>query len=166
MLGWHLGRYDLRPNIVSSLLLSTTTELIHPCFFRKNSGQKRCNLGNCPYDTRILFNADQISSGRDQAKARLEQISACTFSTSDIIHSGAVSVECHCESLFLTESLSDIPRPHLKSTRHDKKKQRGKSKQRTIGTDDATYVYLSSHNSGCLWLSLILKLKSVSLWKK
>lgn len=79
--------------------------------------------------------SNQISIGHDQGKVFLKQISACTLGTSDIRHSGAV------ETLFLMIScLSDIPRPHLKSPRHDKKKQRGKSRQRTSGADGTAYV--------------------------
>lgn len=60
-------------------------------------------------------------------------------------HSGAV------ETLFLMPSrLSDTSRPHPKSARHDKKKQRGKSRQRTSGADSTTYVELSGRTSGCL----------------
>lgn len=135
---------------------------INPCFFRKNFGEKkRCNLGNCPCETLILFNAEQFSSWPSQGKLCLEQIPACTLSIFDIIHSGAV------ETLFLNlSSLSDIPRSHLKSSRHDKKKQRGKSRQRPNGADGATYVELLSHNSACLYLSFSLNLMSVSLKKK
>lgn len=69
----------------------------------------------------------------------------CTLGACDIIYSGAVET-----LFFILSSLSDIPRPHLKSNRHDKKKQRGKSRQRTSGADGATYVELSSHSSDCL----------------
>lgn len=113
---------------------------IHRCSFTKVV-KKRGNHGILPYETLILLNANQISM--DMIKEK--QISACTLGTSDIIHSGAV------ETLFLMLScLSDIPRPHLKWTRHDKKKQRGKSRQRTSGAVGTTYVELSVHNNVCL----------------
>lgn len=80
------------------------------------------------------------------------------------IHPGAV------ETLFLMLSfLSDIPRSHLKSTRHDKKKQRGKSRQRATAADGTMYVELSVH-TGVFFSFLCssvtsLRLMSVSVWK-
>lgn len=79
------------------------------------------------------------------------------------IHPGAI------DTLFLMLScLSDIPRPHLKSTRHDKKKQRGKSRQRATGADGAMYVERSVH--WCFFSFLCssvtsLRLMSASVWK-
>lgn len=71
------------------------------------------------------------------------------------IHPGAV------DTLFLMLScLSDIPRPHLKSTRHDKKKQRGKSRQRTTGADAAMYVELSVH-AGVFFLFFVAHLQAL-----
>lgn len=65
------------------------------------------------------------------------------------IHPGAV------ETLFLMLSfLSDIPRPHLKPTRHDKKKQRAKSRQRATAADGARYVELSVHTGVFFFFSL------------
>lgn len=142
ILAWHIDHYDLRPNVVSTLLSSTT----------KNSSlflHEGCQKKRQPWDSSIwdahFTQCKPDFHGHDQGIARLKQISACTLGTSDIIHSGAV------ETLFLMLScLSDIPRPHLKWTRHDKKKQRGKSRQRTSGADGATYVELSVHNNVCL----------------
>lgn len=59
------------------------------------------------------------------------------------------------DTLFLMLScLSDIPRPHLKSTRHDKKKQREKSRQRATGADGTMYVELSVHTGVFFFFSL------------
>lgn len=72
------------------------------------------------------------------------------------IHPGVV------DTLFLMLScLSDIPRPHLKSTRHDKKKQRGKSRQRAkTGADGAMYVELSVH-TGVFFLFFVAQLQAL-----